>query len=223
MPRTSALSSQPERWIRYVQRGDIEASTFGSSILSEFLTLSLQLRLLPPRGGSTPVNHAITSFDHVRLPFSALLGDLAKSNTIHSDFMSSIWRVAVGSLALSSIGIPFLQMSSYISGRYFQRRHVTGVHGKPVPIISYRTQQLPLLTAISQVFVLKALLKWAVKQFMDKDLDVRARHGVAACCKAVMIQHVQLSTVSLSERLGAQGLFEYNRLSNIYVCAFLPL
>ncbi|KAG1733288.1 acyl-CoA dehydrogenase NM domain-like protein [Suillus lakei] len=173
-------------------------------------------KLLPPRGGSTPINHSLTSFHHVRLPPSALLGDLNKSDKIHRDFMSSIWRVAVGSLALSSVAIPDLRISSYIAGRYFKRRHVTGVHGKPVSILSYRTQQLPLLNAISQVFVLKALYKWAIEQFMDKRIDIRVRHGVAACCKAVMVQHAQLANCTLSERLGAQGLFEYNRLSNYY-------
>ncbi|KAG1819095.1 acyl-CoA dehydrogenase NM domain-like protein [Suillus subaureus] len=172
--------------------------------------------LLPPRGGSAPVNHALTSFHHVRLPPSALLGDLDKSNRIHRDFMSSIWRVAVGSLAIGSIAIPSLQISSYIAGRYFQRRHVTSAHGNPVPILSYRTQQLPLLHAIAQAFVLRALYKWAIEQFMDKNLDVRVRHGVAACCKAVMVQHAQLANCALSERMGAQGLFEYNRLSNLY-------
>lgn len=173
-------------------------------------------KLLPPRGGSAPVNHALTSFHHVRLPPSALLGDLDKSNRIHHDFMSSIWRVMVGSLAIGSMAIPDLQMSSYIAGRYFQRRHVTNVHGNLVPILSYRTQQLPLLHAIAQAFVLRALYKWAIEQFMDKNLDVRVRHGVAACCKAVMVQHAQLANYALSERMGAQGLFEYNRLSNLY-------
>ncbi|KAG1789199.1 acyl-CoA dehydrogenase NM domain-like protein [Suillus plorans] len=172
--------------------------------------------LLPPRGGSFPVNHALTSFHHVRLPPSALLGDLTKSNTIHRDFMSSIWRVAVGSLALGSAAIPYLQVGSYIAARYFQRRHVTSLQGNPLPIISYRTQQLPLLHAIAQAFVLRALHKWAVQQFMDKNLDVRVRHGIAACCKAVMHQHAQVANYALSERLGAQGLFEYNQLSNFY-------
>ncbi|KAG1814172.1 acyl-CoA dehydrogenase NM domain-like protein [Suillus variegatus] len=172
--------------------------------------------LLPPRGGSSPVNHALTSFHHVRLPPSALLGDLTKSNTIHSDFMSSIWRVMVGSLALSSLAIPYLQVGSFVAARYFQRRHVTSLQGNPLPIISYRTQQLPLLHAIAQAFVLRALHKWAIEQFMDKNLDVRVRHGIAACCKAVMIQHAQVANYVLSERLGAQGLFEYNQLSNFY-------
>jgi len=174
-------------------------------------------RLLPPRGGSSPVNHALTIFNHVCLPPSALLGDLGKSNRMHRDFMSSLWRVAVGSLAISSIAIPDLQISSYIAARYFQRRHVTGVNGNPVPILSYRTQQLPLLHAIAQAFVLKALYKWGIEQFMDKNLEIRVRHGVAACCKAVMVQHAQLANCALSERMGAQGLFEYNRLSNFYV------
>ncbi|KAG1867588.1 acyl-CoA dehydrogenase NM domain-like protein [Suillus tomentosus] len=172
--------------------------------------------LLPPRGGSSPVNHALTSFHHVRLPPSALLGDLTKSNTIHRDFMSSIWRVAVGSLALSSVAIPYLQVGSFVAARYFQRRHVTSLQGNPLPIMSYRTQQLPLLHAISQAFVLKALHKWAVEQFIDKNLDDRVRHGIGACCKAVMLQHAQVANYVLSERLGAQGLFEYNQLSNFY-------
>jgi acyl-CoA oxidase len=136
---------------------------------------------------------------------------------MHRDFMSSLWRVAVGSLAISSIAIPDLQISSYIAARYFQRRHVTSVNGNPVPILSYRTQQLPLLHAIAQAFVLKALYKWGIEQFMDKNLEIRVRHGVAACCKAVMVQHAQLANCALSERMGAQGLFEYNRLSNFYV------
>jgi alkylation response protein AidB-like acyl-CoA dehydrogenase len=173
-------------------------------------------KLLPPRGGSTPVNHALTSFNHVCLPPSALLGDLGKSNRMHRDFMSSIWRVTIGALAISSVAIPDLQISSYIAARYFQRRHVTSVYGNPVPILSYRTQQLPLLHAIAQAFVLKALYKWSIEQFMDKNLDIRVRHGVAACCKAVMVQHAQLANCVLSERMGAQGLFEYNRLSNLY-------
>ncbi|KAG2095717.1 acyl-CoA dehydrogenase NM domain-like protein [Suillus discolor] len=172
--------------------------------------------LLPPRGGSSPVNHTLTSFNHVRLPPSALLGDLTKSNTMHRDFMSSIWRVAVGSLALSSLAIPYLQVGSFVAARYFQRRHVTSLQGNPLPIISYRTQQLPLLHAIAQAFVLRALYKWAIEQFMDKNLDVRVRHGIAACCKAVMVQHAQVANYVLSERLGAQGLFEYNQLSNFY-------
>ncbi|KAG1789208.1 uncharacterized protein HD556DRAFT_826251 [Suillus plorans] len=170
--------------------------------------------LLPPRGGSVPVNHALTSFNHVRLPPSALLGYLDKSNKIHRDFTSSIWRVAVGSLALGSIAIPNLQVASYIAARYFQRRHVISVYGHPLPIISYRTQQLPLLHAIAQAFVLRTLYKWAIERFMDKNLDVRVRHGIAACCKAVMLQHAQVGNYAPSERLGAQGLFEYNRLSN---------
>jgi acyl-CoA oxidase len=188
-------------------------------IVSFVLTYCSTSRLLPPRGGSNPVNHALTSFDHVCLPPSALLGDLSKSDRVHHDFMSSIWRVAVGSLVLGSMAIPILQMSSYIAARYFQRRHVTSVYGNPSPILSYRTQQLPLLHAIAQAFVLKALYKWAIEQFMYRNLDARVRHGVAACCKAVMVQHAQIANCSLSERLGAQGLFEYNRLSTFYVRA----
>ncbi|KAG1807187.1 hypothetical protein EV424DRAFT_1329684 [Suillus variegatus] len=106
-------------------------------------------KLPPPRGGWSPVNHALTSFYHVHLSPSALLGNLQESNKMHCNFMSSMWRVAVGSLALSSIAIP-IQVALYIATCYFQRRHVTSVSENPSPIISYRTQRLPVLHAIAQ-------------------------------------------------------------------------
>ncbi|EIW79678.1 acyl-CoA dehydrogenase NM domain-like protein [Coniophora puteana RWD-64-598 SS2] len=170
-------------------------------------------RLLPPRGGSTPVNHALTSFTHVRLPPSALLGQLAKPESTHAEFMSQIWRVAVGTLSLSSPTIIALQVASFVAGKYFQRRHVTGPMGSPMPIIAFRTQQQPLFTAIAQSYALRAMYRWAMPIFTDQTIDVRARHGVATCCKAVMVQHAQAANIALSERLGAQGLFEYNRIS----------
>ncbi|KAH7922116.1 acyl-CoA dehydrogenase NM domain-like protein [Leucogyrophana mollusca] len=173
-------------------------------------------KLLPPRGGSWAFNHSLTSFNHVRLPQSAILGKLEKSLTMHSDFMASIWRIPVSTLALSLPGISSLQISSFISARYSLRRHVTGPEGKPTPIISFRSHHAPLFEAIAQSFVLHVMYKWAVRTFMDEKLDIRSRHGVAICIKVVMVQHSQVSNSTLSERMGAQGLFDYNRLTNIH-------
>jgi acyl-CoA oxidase len=39
------------------------------------------------------------------------------------------------------------------------RRKVAGTHGQPTPIISFRTQQLPILYTLAQVFVLEAFSK----------------------------------------------------------------
>lgn len=163
-------------------------------------------RVLPQRAGSKPVDHAITYFDHVRLPAAALLGSLEKPADLRQNFLSVIWRVGVGSLALSTLSITALKASVYVAGRYSLRRTVTGADGAPMPIIAFRTQQLPIFHTLAQVFVLEAYARDASEQFVNPDLDPRVRHGIAATLKAVMLQHCQSSLYSLAERCGAQGL-----------------
>ncbi|EIN11086.1 hypothetical protein PUNSTDRAFT_64010 [Punctularia strigosozonata HHB-11173 SS5] len=169
-------------------------------------------KLLPARHGSSPVNHAITMFNRVQLPGTALLGKLSPSTSAHADFLQSIWRVGVGTLALSSIALPALRISTVIAYRYSLRRTVRDAHGKPQPIISFRTQQVPIYVALAQTYVLDALHKRAVKHFADNTSDHRVRHGVATVLKSVMMQHSQSSHMVLSERCGAQGLFAYNQI-----------
>ena len=74
------------------------------------------------------------------------------------------------------------------------RRKVTGKHGQP---ISFRTQQLPILYTLAQVFVLEAFAKDAAERFVVRGLDPH---------------HVQCSLFALAERCGAQGLFEENQI-----------
>ena len=81
-----------------------------------------------------------------------------------------------------------------------------------MPIWSFRTQQLPLFQALSQVYVMKAHMLEATKLFTDKALDVRIRMGVAATVKASMVQQCQASFFALSERCGANGLFQHNQI-----------
>jgi len=81
-----------------------------------------------------------------------------------------------------------------------------------VPIIRFRTQQLPILHAVAQTIVLDAYGKDAVRRFLQPNLDPRVRHGIAAALKAAMVQHCQSTLYALSERCGAQGLFEHNQI-----------
>ena len=177
-----------------------------------FIKKSVDSRLLPQRAGSEPVDHAITYFNHVRLPPKALLGSLEMPTDLRQNFLSVIWRVGVGSLALSLTTIPALKTSAYVAGRYSLRRTVTGANGVPIPIIEFRTQQSPILHTLAQVFVLEAYAKEAVGHFMNTDLDMRVRHGIAASVKAVMVYHCQRSLYDLAERCGAQGLCEHNQI-----------
>ncbi|KAH8093147.1 hypothetical protein BXZ70DRAFT_950310 [Cristinia sonorae] len=169
-------------------------------------------KVLPTRAGAKPVDHALTYFDHVRLPAQALLGSLDMPQDLRQNFLSVIWRVGVGSLALSTLSITALKASVYVAGRYSIRRTVTGADGAPMPIIAFRTQQLPIFHTLAQVFVLEAYAKSAAEQFISPNIDPRVRHGIAATLKAVMLQHCQSSLYSLAERCGAQGLFEHNQI-----------
>ncbi|KAI0644433.1 acyl-CoA dehydrogenase NM domain-like protein [Trametes meyenii] len=175
----------------------------------------VQSRLLPPRGGPDPVPHSLTSFHNVRLPPTALLGSLEKPADIHANLMDIIHRVAVGSLALAGLALPFMQCYATIGTLYSLRRTIGGP-SKRTPILSFRTQQAPILTVTANAYVLQALHRWATKQFCDTRLDGRARHGIAATVKSVMIQLSQQGALGVSERCGAQGLFAHNQMTSIY-------
>jgi hypothetical protein len=84
-------------------------------------------------------------------------------------------------------------------------------------IISFRTQKIPILTALAQSFVMQALHQVAIPLFMNPMLDPRVRQGIAAIVKVVMMQHGQAANLGLSDRCGAQGLFSVNQLSAMFV------
>jgi acyl-CoA oxidase len=155
----------------------------------------------------------------VRLPPTALLGSIKKPADPRAAFFSKIYRVAVGTIALGSIGIPALQVASYVAARYSLRRHVVDAtrRGTSKPIISFQTQKQPILTAVAQAFVLQAMQKQAVAWFMDPALDPRVRHAVATVYKVVVVQAAQTANLALGDRCGAQGLFEANQLSAMHV------
>ena len=87
-----------------------------------------------------------------------------------------------------------------------------------MPIWDYRTQQLPIVRALAQVYVFKAHVLEAIKLYTDERLDCRVRMGIGASVKASMARQAQPSFFELSERCGAQGLFEHNQIIPNQVC-----
>jgi acyl-CoA oxidase len=134
-----------------------------------------------------------------------------------SIFMASISRVAVGSIALAAGVVSALLLCVTIGARYSLRRTVLGSSETPVPIISFRTQQIPIFTTLAQAHVLCAFETSAIESFMDSKADSRVRHGIAACFKVATIQLFQWANFAISSRCGAQGLFEYKQVSSLYV------
>ncbi|KAJ7235006.1 acyl-CoA dehydrogenase NM domain-like protein [Mycena haematopus] len=175
-------------------------------------------RLMPERAGARHVGYSITWFDHIKLAPWACLGSLSRPKNIKAAFHAAIWRVSVGGLALGALAIPGVGVSAYIAARYSLRRHVVDPStGEPIPIINFRTQQIPILHALAQSFVMQAFMhrSTTLKKFTDFTVDPAVRAGIAAAAKTVMIMHAQESCTELSDRLGAQGLFGHNQIINL--------
>lgn len=102
-------------------------------------------------------------------------------------------------------------------GTMYSLRRQVGPPTRRTPILSFRTQHAPILTAAANAYVMQALQRWAIEKFLDGGLDGRVRHGIAAIFKGLMIRHSQQDAIAVSERCGAQGLFVHNQMMCHYV------
>ncbi|PYH96550.1 acyl-CoA dehydrogenase NM domain-like protein [Aspergillus ellipticus CBS 707.79] len=169
-------------------------------------------KVLPPRTGAHPVDHALTYFDHVHLPSSALLGSLEKPRSERDDFFSTIQRVSVGTLLLSGGCIPLLRIAVYNASQFSFQRMILGHDGKKMPVMKFRTQHLPILHAIAQVHVLQAFFVQAAVGFRGPKTDPRVRHAIATAFKAVALHHFAKSIKTLNEGCGWQGYYGHNQI-----------
>ncbi|KAJ7661700.1 acyl-CoA dehydrogenase NM domain-like protein [Mycena rosella] len=175
-------------------------------------------RMIPERAGTRPLGHAITWFNHVKLASWACLGPLSKPRNPKAAFLASISRISIGGLAIVGLAIPGIGVSAYILGRYSLRRHVQSATTRElIPIINFRTQQIPILHGLAQMFVLQAFMDGCsvLKTFSDFNTDAAVRAGIATAAKAATIMHVQDSCTQMSERLGVRGLYGHNQITNI--------
>ncbi|KAF9478470.1 hypothetical protein BDN70DRAFT_808726 [Pholiota conissans] len=174
-------------------------------------------KLMTPRGSSVPLNHCLTYFNHVRLPPIALIAHSEKGDDIRNDFFDHIWRIIVGSMSIAGMALCSMKMGLYVAGRYSQRRTVTdALSGKLTPILSFPTQQYPILSTLAQSIVFESYLKDALKLFDDQSLSLTTRHCIAAISKATLVRHCCSSLITLGDRCGAQGVFEVNQFSVQY-------
>lgn len=176
-----------------------------------------QTSVLPDRSGTRPVGHAITSFNRVRLPATAFVGDIKSTLRPRIQFLTSIWRLGIGSATMAALCIPGLRIAAYITTQYAKRRMVANSQGARVPILSFRTTQVPILRALCQATVLEAFYKelrpyFSASEHLDLSSVVDIRNGLAAVFKTLSIHHYRESSVTLTDRLGAQGLFTENQL-----------
>lgn len=178
---------------------------------------------LPPRSGGSPLDFAVTFFHRVKLPSTAFLGHgLEAPKDPHALLSKYIWRIPIGSMTLPLTAVPSAKMGATIGIDYSFRRHVQGKGPEKVPIISFRTQQLPVLYTIAIAYVLEAWAPRALEQFMSQELLPETRAGVCVVFKATMCRLLTHHFHMLGERLGAQGIFGYNLLSQMEVIITVP-
>ncbi|KAJ5930541.1 acyl-CoA oxidase [Penicillium verhagenii] len=168
-------------------------------------------KVFPPRAGANPIDHALTYFNHVKLPFSALLGSLEKARDERDNFLSTIHRMGAGTLFLAGACIPLIKMAVYNASKFSFRRHILNPEGQPMPVIDFRTQHLPILHAISRAHVLQAFLIYAGREYCIRT-DPRVRHLFATTFKAVTIHHFKTSLTAINEGCGWQGYYDRNQI-----------
>jgi hypothetical protein len=89
---------------------------------------------------------------------------------------------------------------------------VMGHDKRPIAVLKFRTQHLPILHAIAQYHVLQAFFIQAAITFRDRRTDPRIRHGVATTFKAVAVQNFQKSIKAMNDGCGWHGHYEHNQI-----------
>ncbi|KFA63324.1 hypothetical protein S40285_01805 [Stachybotrys chlorohalonatus IBT 40285] len=172
-------------------------------------------KVLPSRAGAKPLDHALTSFDQVVLDRSALLGTMEKAHSPRMDFLTQLWRVAVGTLAISLTNVPALKTCAYIAWKHSRGRQVASESGKRVSILEFSTQYGPVLHCAMQGAVMDAYADETIKMFRDQSLRFEVRHAVATTFKATIIDATQPALAELVDRCGWRGLYGFNQIAEI--------
>lgn len=182
------------------------------------MSAGVSSRRLPPRSDTSPLDYAVTTFNNVLLPPSSFLGN---SEALPKDPKATLyqymWRVPVGAMALSVSVTVAMKFVATIGSDYSYRRHVQGTNSTPIPIISFRTQQLPVLYATAVSAVLEAWVPHAIGHVMSTDLGPASQNGAAVVFKATVCRILTALAPIVAERLGAQGTFGHNLLSQLEV------
>ena len=191
-----------------------------ASVQLEFIYLltTVHRRRLSPRSLSSPVNHTLTYFNHVRLPPSALLTTPKRAESPRAEFFHNISRVAVGTFSMAAVSVPGLRAVSYIAGKYALRRKVTDAStGLSRPIISFSTQYIPVMTAVADTFLSIAFVNGIHAAFGNPELGSTMKHFLAAVLKVTVLNHTLKDASALGDRCGAQGLLQVNQFESLIV------
>lgn len=190
----------------------------------------IEIRRLP-QTATAPVDHCVTSFDRVRLPYEAMLqadhGRLLPDGTFTSSvgnrrkrFLASVGRVATGKLCMSGYSLGVTRHAVTVAVRHAHHRHTTGATaGTTVPLFGYRSHHTPLVDALATTYAATLLQRTAVQRWAEAvrpEADGAARDDaerLVAVVKGWITWQARAVMTECRERCGAQGLFLANGIA----------
>ncbi|MFE9688019.1 acyl-CoA dehydrogenase [Streptomyces sp. NPDC006285] len=185
----------------------------------------ITVTMLPDRIGS-PVDHCVTSFDHVRLPRTALLqgphGQLAAQGTLASAvgsprkrFLHAIRRVTVGKLCMSASTLGGSRAALAIAVRYAYLRHISGpVTGERIPLAAHRSHHGRLLSCTATAYAMTFLHRTVTERWIThRPEDREETERLVAMAKGWITWQARDITIESRERCGARALFPVNGLA----------
>jgi acyl-CoA oxidase len=173
---------------------------------------------LPPRSGTSPLDFSITSFDHVRLPATALVSSapyqITAPSSPRASWWDENWRIQLGTLLIASPLLHSIKISTYIVANYSMNRRITD-QGISKPIFDFRTQQWPIASAVAVGHVLETWYAAVIHNSADRTQPQHIQHALAVITKTTIVRHFLRINPELAERCGAQGTFESNFMARI--------
>lgn len=221
MPPATPLGGVPKVAVVFAQividgkqqgvRGFVVHLTDGPSMCEGVTTT-----LLPQRPGSRPIDHAVTTFAHVKVDRDCLLGSIERVESERQSFFEQIHRVSVGGLAISLCNVPALKACAYLAATFSQQRMVISPSTRvPVPIMSFPTQYGPIISTMAQAAVMETMGHFAIGAFMMPKIPEPLKHAIVCVFKATVTQAAQRHLTELTDRCGWRGLFAFNRISEM--------
>jgi acyl-CoA oxidase len=191
---------------------------------SKGLCPGIRVAPLPDKPG-LDLDNAMTHFDRVRLPRSAIM--LGEHSTLdahgcfnstvgpHERFTRAMSRVTQGKLGVTGAHLACARAALDIAVRYALQRLTYAPDGRSVPIMAYANHQRALLGGIAQAYALTLLLQRARTEYLAvAGRSEPAIDRMAAVAKALGSWTAQHIVLTCRERCGAQGMFSHNHIAD---------
>ncbi|MFI6346022.1 acyl-CoA dehydrogenase [Streptomyces sp. NPDC050560] len=230
MPNTSSLGGPKSGVVaaRLIVRGKDEGVFLFLTPLQDAegrAIPGIEIRRLP-QTSTHPIDHSLTVFHRVHLPYEAMLqadhGRLTRDGEFSSSvgnrrrrFLMSIGRVTAGKACMSACGLGLVRQAVAVAMRHAHRRHTAPMTaGANVPLMAYRSHHGPLLDGLVTAYAATLLQRLAVRRLARAEGEERDdADRLIAMTKGWVTWQARAVMTECRERCGAQGLFLANGIA----------